>query len=74
MKFTKQTTNGGWTGGWNFGIGGLIFTAWRNEAGFAGRQWELHRDGRIIEDMLATRQDCIDLARAIATGGTWRTF
>lgn len=61
-------------GGWRFEWGRYVFFAHHNEAGFAGRAWELqvltgYRDGvttlpmyAVLEGDLPSRQACVDAA------------
>lgn len=57
-------------GGWAFRIEGHEFVAWRNEAGFAGRDWELWPVNNGTDawgvtttfphiDMVASRGECV---------------
>lgn len=68
MSFRKATFTKTEDGGWRFTWGNHVFKAWRNEAGFAHRDWELHNLDRmiVIEDMLPSRQACVDAAAAWA--------
>lgn len=53
-------------GSWTFTWGVRLYRAYRNIAGFAGRDWELWTDVAghwiIVEDMLGSRQECVDRA------------
>jgi hypothetical protein len=57
-------------GGWRFDVAGRSFVAHRNEAGFAGRQWEVAeldgtglKNGGFSTDMLVTRDAAVAAAR-----------
>lgn len=61
-------------GGWAFSVGDRRFMAQRNEAGFAGRDWELleyigadelHRQMQFVEDMLPSRAACMERAKEV---------
>lgn len=58
MKFTKVDT-----GVYEFWVKGTIYTAARNVAGFAHRDWDLYLGDRIVVDQLATRAECVEAAR-----------
>lgn len=68
VHFRKQPD-----GGWAFDLEGRTYIAYRNAAGFEGRAWYLTRLGgevgtvnelqTTIEDMLATRAECVEVAR-----------
>ena len=46
---------------------GEVYRAVRNEAGFAGRDWELWTvDGRLAQDQLSSRGECVELAQGLA--------
>lgn len=69
MKFTKMGR-----GEYAFEVDGVTYIALRNEAGFAHRDWDLYRDGRVVADQLASRAECVKaaegrvaLAKALAT-------
>jgi hypothetical protein len=76
MKFTKTMR-----GGWLFTIEGQSFEAIRNIAGFAHRDWEvwthvggyrLGVQGKCIEDQLASRAECVEVAgKTVAQAQGW---
>jgi hypothetical protein len=68
------------SGQYEFNVKGVAYEAIRNEAGFAGRDWDLYTsaaygDGRIVVDQLASRKECVEAAeqREAATVWHWST-
>ena len=62
-KFEKSA------GGYLFRVNGREFLAYRNEAGFAHRDWEVWSvtqggNPKMIEDMLPTRAACVEVIEA----------
>jgi hypothetical protein len=68
MTHFRKQPNGSWA--FDSPITGTTYYAYRNEAGFAGRDWYVTRldstaDGTIevtVEDMLASRKECVQVA------------
>ena len=61
IRWTERDADGGWI----FEIDGIRYKAWHNDAGFAGRDWELWRwepaVGRwvMVVDQIDTRAACV---------------